>query len=125
MLRHVLHAVVAALLWIVFVYYWRIVFQEPMNPDTKTALLSLAILTLAAVSFLGAWIFHNVRIHRRFGERRMRRREAPAPGSDFLGRRIITDDAKGLRRSTHIVVDVVRVPGGDGALENKVFKSVD
>ena len=125
MFKHVLHAVVAVLLWIVFVYYWRIVFRQPMNPDTQTALISLALLTLVTTLGLTAWVFHNILIHRRVRTRRQRRREALGPTRDYLGRRIVMDDADRLRRSTHIQVDVVRGRYQDVIVEQKIFRPVE
>lgn len=125
MCRHVLHAVVAVLLWVVFVYYWRIVFQQPMNPDTRTALIWLSVLTLVATLGLAAWVLHNILIYRRVGTRRKRRREAPGPTRDYLGRRIVMDDADRLRRSNHIQVDVIRGSYNDVVMEQKIFKPVE
>ena len=125
MLRHVLHTVVAVLLWVVFVYYWRIVFRQPMNPDTQTALISLAILTLVATVGLTAWVLHNILIYRRLRTRRRRRREGPVPTRDYLGRRIVMNDADRLRRSNHIQVEVIREPHHDVLVEEKIFKPVE
>ncbi len=125
MLRQTIHAVVAVLLWVVFVFYWAIVFRQPMNPDTKTALVTLGVLTLLSALFLVAWIFHNVLIRRRFGERRRRRRNASEPTRDYLGRRIIMENAERLRRSNHIQVELARSTYSDLLVEHKIFKPVD
>jgi hypothetical protein len=125
MLRHFVHAVVAALLWVVFIYYWRIVFRQPMNPDTRTALMTLAILTFATTVYLSGWVVHNIQIHRRVRSRRQRRRETPGPTRDYLGRRIVLGDTERLRRAHHIEVDVFRASRDDHVLEQKVFKPID
>jgi hypothetical protein len=125
MFRHICHAVVAVLLWVVFVYYWRIVFRQPMNPDTRTALVTLALLTFATTVCLSAWVVHNILIYRRVRTRRQRRRETPGPTRDYLGRRIVMDDADRLRRARHIEVDVVRAPHHDVVVEQKVFKHIE
>jgi len=125
MLKQTIHAVVAVLLWVVFVYYWTIVFRQPMNPDTKTALVTLGVLTCLSALCLIAWVVHNVLVRRRVGERRRRRRNSPEPTRDYLGRRIIMENAERLRRSNHIEVEVARSPFHEVLVEHKIFRTVD
>ncbi|MEJ2722232.1 MAG: hypothetical protein P8181_14020 [bacterium] len=106
MIRQLLHAVFAVLMWVVFVYYWNLVVRRPMNPDTKTALIALAVLTAVTVVMLCIWIYHNIRVHRRFRGRRRARREAALPVRDYLGRRLMLGDADTLRRAGSIEVSV-------------------
>lgn len=106
MIRQLLHAVLAVLMWVVFVYYWNLVIRRPMNPDTKTALVALAVLTAVTTVLLCIWIYHNIRVHRRFRGRRRARREAALPDRDYLGRRLMLEDAATLRRAGSIEVSV-------------------
>jgi len=122
MLRNALHITAAALLWIVFVYYWSIVLRRPMSADTKTALVTLSVLTAASIAFLTAWVFHNVRIHRTMNRRKTRRGVALDVRHDFLGRRIVMDPPAALKRSSYIEVEIVRsfLPGDP--FERKIFR---
>lgn len=117
MLRQVFHLVIAACLWVVFFLYWTIVMRRPMNPDTKTALAILSILTLASAACLLWWVAYNRRLHRRLGERRVRRRTPAPPATDYLGRTLVMEDAEALRRAGYIRV-LVRDRGTSG---RKVF----
>ena len=123
MLRNALHVTAAALLWVVFVYYWRIVLRRPMNPDTRTALITLSILTAASVLFLAAWVFHNRRTYRARDRRKVRRSVASDPRRDFLGRRLVMESSAALKRSNYIDVDVERDLVSGDPMGRKVFKA--
>ena len=122
MLRQLLHGVVAVLLWVVFVYYWWIVLRRPMNPDTRTALTILAILTLASILSLAAWIYHNIRIHRRLNRRKERRKVRAEIKGDCLGRVIMVDDPYWVQRSNFFEVDVKRSVVSGEPVEQKIFR---
>ena len=123
MLRQVLHAIVAVLLWVVFGYYWWIVLRQPMNPDTQMALTILAILTLASILYITFWIFHNIRIHRTQHRRKERRKVEIETGRDYLGRRIVIDDPYALLKSNYIEIEVKRSFVSGEPVEWKVFKT--
>ncbi|UCG51986.1 MAG: hypothetical protein JSW58_00070 [Candidatus Latescibacterota bacterium] len=122
MIRQTVHAIVAVLLWIVFVYYWSIVIRRPMNPDTKMALIALTSLTVLSAIYLAIWIYHNVRVHRKYRDRRRLRREATPPDRDYLGRRLVMADPEGLRRANYIEVKVVDSRINGKRLEQKIFR---
>ena len=125
MLRHAMHAIAAVLLWAVFGYYWWIVLRRPMNPDTRTALSILAILVLAGVIFLTAWVFHNIRIYRTRQRRKERRKALADNDRDYLGRRIVMDDPYMLLRSNYIEVEVTGAAAPGGTVEEKTFRARD
>ena len=104
MLRQIFHVIVSVLLWVVFVYYWVIVIRRPMNPDTRTALVCLAALIGVSAAYLLWWVFYNIRLHRRVGERRVQRRDAPEPTRDYLGRPLLMDNRERLRNSNYVRV---------------------
>ena len=104
MLRQIFHLIVSVLLWAVFVYYWTIVMRRPMNPDTKTALLCLAVLIAASAVCLFLWVYYNIRLHRRVGERRVHRRDAPQPTHDYLGRVLLMENPDRLHKANYVRV---------------------
>lgn len=122
MIRQLLHAIVAILMWVVFVYYWSLVVRRPMNPDTKMALAALAILTLVTTVGLCIWIYHNIRLHRKFRGRRRERRGAELPTEDYLGRPLIIANLSEIQQARSI--DVVVVGGWINGkyVEQKAFK---
>jgi hypothetical protein len=123
MVRQLLHGVVAVLLWVVFVYYWWIVLRRPMNPDTKTAIITLSVLTSVSILCLAAWIFHNIRIHRRLHRRKQRRRMDVEISRDYLGRPIVIDDPYLLRRSNYVEVEVIRSYVSGRTVERKIIRA--
>ncbi len=123
MLRQLLHGTIALLLWVVFIFYWSIVFQRPMSSDTRASLTTLAILTGAGILFLSFWIYHNVRIHKKFRRRKRRREASFHAEADHLGRVIIFDDIDVLRRSHYIEVEVRATGAFDPPVEEKIFKA--
>lgn len=114
--RTIYHSVVSIALWVLFVYYWRVVFNRELGYSTTTALLVLGGVLVAAYLSTAYWILHNLRLARRFSDRRTSRRPVERDFStDFLGRwvRINTvtgepkkKDFKALRRASYIEIDV-------------------
>jgi hypothetical protein len=122
MIRQLLHAIFAALMWIVFVYYWSLVFRRPMNPDTKTALTALAILTVVTSVGLCVWIYHNIRLSKKFKGRRRERREVILPAYDYLRRPLVMGNLDELRRAGVIEIVVVGSWINGQFAEQKAFK---
>ncbi len=122
MLRNALHIIAATLLWVVFIYYWWIVSRRPMNPDTKTALITLAVLTAVCMLCLAGWVIHNVRIYRTLHRRKARRSVALDFHHDFLGRRVVMDPLATLKRSSYIDVEVERGFAPEDRIERKIFR---
>jgi hypothetical protein len=123
MLKHVLHVVGAVLMWVVFAVYWRIVAQRPLNPETKTAIVSLAILSLFTMIYLGFWVFYNIRISERHGRRKVKRRKRKDPIQDYLGRWIVVDNPRAVRTARYVEVDVRSNIVNERVVEEKVFRT--
>ena len=115
----------ALILWIVFVVYWIIVFQRPMNPETKIAIFSLGALIALTSIYLALWVVHNVRIFQKFGRRRARRQGLPTPLQDFLGRRIVTEDIETLHQANRIEVEVRSTQVKGRTIEEKIITSAE
>lgn len=122
-MRKVIHSIVAVLLWGVFLYYWQIVAQRPINPDTRTAMLSLGALSFFSVVYLSAWVFHNIRISRKFKRRRVRHHEKKRPLHDFLGRWIVVDHPEKLLSANYIEVEIKSSIVRNKTVEEKIFRT--
>lgn len=123
MLKNALHITASAALWIVFVCYWRIVLRQPMNPDTRTALVVLAILTVLTIVYLTGWIHHNLRIYRTSDRRRKRRSVVGSPDRDYLGRPLVFESHDTLERSNYIEVHIKEGFVAGRWVERKIFKT--
>jgi len=125
MIRQLFHAIFAVLIWVVFVYYWSLVIRRPMNPDTKMALTALAVLTAITTVVLWVWVYHNIRLHRKFRDRRRARRQAVLPDHDYLGRPLVLKDADELLRAGRVEVVVIGSWINGRYIEQKAFKPTD
>ena len=123
MYRHILHVTGAVLLWVVFVLYWRIVAQRPLNPETKVAIISLAVLSFLTILYLGFWVYHNIRIFQKEGRRKAKRRSRKAPLQDYLGRWIVVDNPEAVRAANYIEVEIRSNVVNDKVVEEKVFRA--
>ena len=123
MSRHVLHVTGAVLLWVVFVLYWRIVARRPLNPETRIAAVSLGILSLLTIIYLGFWVFHNIRISQKFGRRKGKRRKRKDPIQDYLGRWIVVDNPKAARTARYVEVEVRSNIVNGKVIEEKLFRT--
>jgi hypothetical protein len=123
-LRHLLHAILAILLWIVFVIYWRIVFQRPMSPETKIALFTLGSIAFLSILFLSVWVFHNILISKKLHRRKERRGGMREPNQDFMGRWIVIDHPEVLRRASYIEVEVKSNMVDGKVVKEKIFRPV-
>lgn len=124
MARTGVHILLGILLWIVFGYYWYIVFQRPITPHARLALVAVSIIVAAITLFLVYWIFHNRRIARRYARRRVRMTSARAPAADFLGRELVFPAPEELTAARYIEVHVVEMAGNDEETrEHKVFRT--
>ena len=121
--RHILHVTGAVLLWVVFVLYWRIVAQRPLNPETKLAIMSLAVLSFLTILYLGVWVYHNVRIFQKEERRKAKRRKRKAPLQDYLGRWIVVDNPESVQSANYIEVEVRGNVANGKVIEEKVFRA--
>lgn len=126
MARNGFHIFLGILLWVVFGYYWYIVFQRPISPHTRFALIAVTSIVAAITLFIVYWVFHNRRIARKNERRGRRLRGAGAGAVDFLGRAIVSPGDAELARARYIEVGVVEMGGEDEDITgHKVFRVVD
>jgi len=122
-LRSTIHAIIAVLLWGVFIRYWQIVMRRPMGEDIQLALATLGTLAFLSALYLVFWVYYNVRLARRLQRRQVRLMGADTPMRDYMGRWIVIDDATDLRQANYIEIEVKRVIRPDGAIEEKIFRT--
>jgi hypothetical protein len=121
MARTIFHIVLGALLWVVFGYYWYLVVQQTVTPETKRALLIVGAIVVGITLFDVFWILHNVRIAR-YGKRRDRRTTAEPPSNDFLGRAFIAQSDDALRTARYIEVHVVEIADERDVVKHKLLR---
>ncbi|MDH3216453.1 MAG: hypothetical protein OEN01_09205 [Candidatus Krumholzibacteria bacterium] len=121
-MRNTIHFIIAVLLWIVFVYYWQLVMQRPMNPDTRAALIALGVLSLFSIVYLTGWVFYNIRIARKFQRRKVRQSYTVQPVQDFMGRWIVADRPEILRAANNIEIVIKSSVVQDKTIEEKIFR---
>jgi hypothetical protein len=122
-LRNTIHAIVAVLLWVVFVRYWQIVMRRPMSEDTQVAIVTLGALAFLSALYLVLWVYYNVRLARRLQRRKARLMGVDTPMRDYMGRWIVVDDAADMHRSNYIEIEVKRIVRPDGAIEEKILRT--
>jgi hypothetical protein len=110
-------------MWVVFVYYWQIVMQRPMNPDTRTAIISLGVLSFFSALYLTGWVYYNIRIARKFQRRKVRVTESKRPLKDYMGRWIVIDHPENLLTANYIEVEVKRIITRKKTIEEKIFRT--
>lgn len=124
LMRTAIHLILGVLLWLVFVFYWHLVMQQPVTGETRRALIIVGAVVAAITIFDLFWIFHNQRIARR-SRRRGRREAAPQPSFDFLGRMFVAQSDEQLRRARYIEVHVVQMEDDEAAMGRKLFRVTD
>jgi len=126
MVRTGLHILLGILLWVVFGYYWHLVFQRPVTPHTKFALIGVSVIVAFITLFLVYWVFHNRRIARRNQRRTRRIASVAGPDTDFMGRTIVSPGAAELARAAYIEVGVLDMAETDSDVAgHKVFRVGD
>lgn len=105
-MRHALHIVVAIVMWCLFGYYWQVVLRRDVDASTLRALTILGLVIVSGLLVTLFWVRHNLRLARRFGDRRRRTPifEAPLLERDTIGRPIDHPGLAALRRAR--VIDV-------------------
>lgn len=122
-MRLYFHILLGILLWIVFGYYWYIVVQRPIGPQTRLALIAVAVIVVALTLALVAWIFYNIRLARRFKRRQTRLRGVKRSATDFLGRQLVFENEVQVMVARHVRVNVEDVKiNGRKAGELKVYR---
>ena len=126
MARTGLHILLGILLWVVFGYYWHLVFQRPITPHTRFALIAVGVIVATITLFLLFWVVHNRRIARKNRRRKRRVVGAAGPDVDFLGRAIVLPGAASLAKASYIEVGVLEMSDdGGGITGHKVFRAGD
>lgn len=114
--RALVHLLVLAAGWLLFVWLWWLVFRAPWAVRDLMLLVVAALLLFPAVTLW--WVWHNRAIYRRRGPRRGLRHVTAAYQADFNGRRIDADWAT-LQAAPevhiHIEGDVKRFAARAGA----------
>ena len=102
-LQRLVHVVAVSCGWVLFVWGWHEVLGRPwdMRPLWWLILGSLVLLPLLT----GAWILHNVGIHRRKGPRTGVRRVDERYRADWNGREVHADWAE-LAHARLVVIEV-------------------
>jgi hypothetical protein len=113
-----LHALIIGLGWLLFVYSWWLVLQQPRATDTLRNLIIGAVVIMPTLTV--AWVLHNVGIHRRKGPRRAGAVVPLVYDVDFNGRHIEADWAA-LQSQRSVIIErdgnVKRYVGGGEAGE--------
>lgn len=122
-MRNAVHGIIAVLFWVVFIRYWQIVMRQPMNSDTRVAIVTLAILAFLGALYLVFWVLYNVRLSRKLRRRQSRLLEPKLPLRDYLGRWIVVDDPARMRQAAYVEVDVKRIVTDKKTIEEKIFRT--
>ena len=118
-MRHLLHVLVSIAMWGLFGYYWRVVLGREMGEGTLRALVILGLVVVLGLAVTVAWVGHNLRLARKFADRRRRVRHVDEPelARDTIGRPVTHPGLERLRAAT--VVDIAADP------ETKTFTAVE
>jgi hypothetical protein len=120
-MRTTLHIILGVLLWVVFIYYWHVVMNQPVTMETKRALMVVGGIVGTITVFDFFWILYNVRLGRRT-RRVTRPAEIPAPSFDFLGRMFVAHNEAELRSARYIEVHVIQMEDDESAAGHKLFR---
>jgi hypothetical protein len=103
-MRNLLHYLISILLWILFGYYWYVVFQRQIGPDSIQPLGILFGITVLGLAITLWWIAHNKRI----AARGKRKTLMPPPAEPFefdtLNRPIIAPEMALLKTAGRVTV---------------------
>jgi hypothetical protein len=122
-LRNTVHGIIAVLFWVVFIRYWQIVMRQPMNSDTRVAIVTLAILAFLGALYLILWVLYNVRLSKKLRRRQVRLLEPKLPLRDYLGRWIVVDDPAHMRQAGSVEVEIKRIVTDGKTIEEKIFRT--
>jgi hypothetical protein len=122
-MRHAIHVIASLAMWGLFGYYWYVVLQREINADDLRSMLLLLALIALGAAVTGTWIRHNIRLARKFADRR---RGSPdlldvALEHDTLGRPVDHPGLPLLRQAGVIDIHadedrkVYRLPGPEEA----------
>jgi hypothetical protein len=101
------HIVIAVLAWVLFGYYWSLVAQRRVTPNTIRGVQTLLVLVLLIWGVTTLWIQHN---RRRFAgrpdRRKHRRATGPLPDEDHIGQTIVVAEPAQLPAAAYVEVEV-------------------
>ena len=105
-MRHALHTVFSVLMWLLFGYYWYVVGQRSINPDTIEAVLALGSVVLIGAILTLAWVAHNLRLARKFGRRKGFAAPPETFEKDYLERPLVHPPVHELRHAKIVSVSL-------------------
>jgi hypothetical protein len=104
-LRRALHAVLAFLGWVMFVYWWWLVFKRVDPHELRFTAWFVGVSLLVVVLATAAWAWHNLEIFRQRGPRRGVRAAAPKFARDRVGREVsLTSRPEDLQQAAIVTV---------------------
>lgn len=104
--RRVVHALIAALGWIVFARFWWLVFYKTPPAEAVRGVLILGLLLLFAVTATLGWIRHNIRLFRNRSRRRTPPFVRPDFGHDVVGRTITAPAWEEVRLAPEVEIAI-------------------
>jgi hypothetical protein len=105
-MRQAWHWVASILMWIIFGWYWYLVMQRQVSPESLRAVALLAVMSACGLALTLWWVAHNKRLAAR--NRRLGAPEA-APETattDHLGRPLAGTAPAALREARVVTVRV-------------------
>jgi len=104
--RLVLHAALAVLGWVLFIYFWKIVGERGLSPNALISLVAMAVFLAVVIISTTLWIVHNLKIART--NRRKGNREIPefSYRKDKIGCTIENEDFESLKGARLIEVEI-------------------
>ena len=105
-MRNAFHVVVSLAMWCLFGYYWYLVLGREVGRETMRAMITLVVAVLVGLAVTMIWIGHNLRLARKFADRRRGTRTVAEPSLDHdtIGREIQHPGLDVLRRAA--VIDI-------------------
>jgi hypothetical protein len=107
--RRVLHTLISAAGWILFVYWWWIVFQRVSRDEMRFTALFVALSLVVIVLVTLGWVWHNLGIFNRRGPRKAAVTAKAEFRTDGVGRPVSFPSGGIDRHSAPVVY--VRVEG--------------
>jgi heme A synthase len=111
--RRLLHVLVGVAFWLLFALLWADLVRDgaATTASLSRTLLLVGLIAALVLAITGAWVRHNVGIHRRRGPRPGTPLLAPRADVDRLWRSVVWDLPGGHLRAVetpHLVVDLDR-----------------
>ena len=120
-MRNALHITISVLMWCLFGWYWYVVGQRKLNPETLDAVVVLGTVVIVGAVLTLLWVAHNLRLARKFGRRQGFEAPPEIFTHDHLQRPLIAPPLAELRRAKIVTIALddegrkVYAPGGEVA----------